>query len=377
MKYVFILGARGYHAKYGGWETFVSNLVDNYDDKNTFFYISEFSNTKKDITKVNDRVIVEPVYVKAKSSIKMFIYSIKSLKCALKYIKKNKIDNPYIYILGLKMLNYLNIKKRIIKKLGAKVIVNPDGLEHKRSKWNTIAKKFFLLSERFMLNSCDIIVCDSIGIKEYIDNKYSKLKNKTTYIAYGSNILNLKNIDENKVLKKYNLKSNEYLLMVGRMVPENNYNMVIKGFMNSIINKDLVIISNIEDSPYYEKLINSTNCLKDRRIHFINGVYDKYNLAIIRKNAFAYIHGHSVGGTNPSLIEALCYTDLNILYNVCFNKYVGQESCLYFNDEKALEKIINNINKYDRNDLGKKCKKIVRDNFTWEIIVSKYKKIFK
>ena len=295
MKNVFIIGARGYHENYGGWETFVTNLVDNYNDPNTLFYISKITiNDEKEI-KVNDNIKVFPIKVKNYGGLNMFKYAIKSLNKTIEYIEKEHIENAYIYILGLKLLNYLGLKKNKLHKLGATIIVNPDGLEWKRSKWNNIAKKFFLLSEKWMLKNSDIIICDSLGIKDYVDNRYPNVKDKTTYIAYGSNKFDFSNINEFEILKKYHLKKDNYCLMVGRCVPENNYELVIKEYMNSKINKDLVIISNLDSSNYYNELTSITNCNSDKRIKFINGVYDTTDLAVIRKNAYLYIHGHSVG----------------------------------------------------------------------------------
>ena len=139
----------------------------------------------------------------------------------------------------------------------------------------------------------------------------------------------------------------------------------------------LIIVSNISSSNYYNEVIIKLDCLKDKRINFIDGIYDEVKLSVIRKNAYAYIHGHSVGGTNPSLLESLNLTKLNILYDVCFNKDVGKNSCIYFSEKKSLSKILNDITKYDRKKLGNLCKDIIKNNFTWDIIVSKYKKIFK
>lgn len=379
MKNVFIIGARGYHENYGGWETFVSNLIDNYNDRNTKFYVSKITDKQEEKIIINDNLIIDPIYVNYKGSIKMFLYAIKSLDSAIKYIKENNIENAYIYILGLKLLNYLNIKRKILKKLGVTIIVNPDGLEWKRSKWGFVAKKFFLISEKLMLKASDIIICDSLGIKDYVEETYPKLKNKTTYIAYGSNKYNFNKINEKEILKEYKLKSDNYCLMVGRCVPENNYELIIKEFMNSTIKKDLLIISNLDSSNYFNEIKEKTNCLSDKRIKFINGVYDQEKLAVIRKNAYLYIHGHSVGGTNPSLIEALSLTDLNLLYDVNFNKYAGKESCLYFKKEKSLTNLLNNSKLLEsiKKEKGIIAKKIVEDNFTWDIIVKKYKKIFK
>ena len=380
MKNVFIIGSRGYHYNYGGWETFVSNLVDNYNDNDTKFYISEYTNKNNVLKyKVNNNIIVNPIYVKSNSKGKMFIYSVKAFKNAINYIEKNNLDNCYMYILGLKLFNYLKIYHRKLKKLNIKIIVNPDGLEWMRSKWSYPVKKFFLLSERLMLNSCDLIICDGLGIKDYIDNKYPKLKDITKYIAYGTNYIDFKNVDEDKILKKYHLDKNKYLLMVGRCVPENNYELVIKEFMNSKIDKQLIIITNLSSSNYYNELKKKLNFDNDNRITFIDGVYDKIELATIRKNAYLYIHGHSVGGTNPSLLEAMSLTDLNILYDVCFNHDIGLDTCLYFKEEGSLTKLFDDSKMLDnkRKKLGPIAKERIENNFTWDIIVKEYKEIFK
>ena len=380
MKHVFIVGSRGYHANYGGWETFVSKLVDHYNDKNTIFHISMITDDKNlKEYKIGNNIIINPIFVKSTSSAKMFFYSIKAFKYYLKYIEKNNFHGCYIYVLGLKLFNYLSLKRRKIKKLNVNVFVNPDGLEWMRSKWSYPIKKFFLLSEKLMLNNCDLIVCDGLGIENYIHKKYPNLKDKTVYIAYGYEKFELNKSNYGSVLRQYNLEPNNYFLMVGRCVPENNYEFVIKEFMESNIPMKLVIVSNISSTNYYTDILSKTNCNSDKRIVFIDGIYDGEKLAIIRKNAYAYIHGHSVGGTNPSLIEAMSLTDLNILYDVCFNHDIGLDTCLYFKESGSLCNLLNNKKMLDKakKDLSRKVKKRVKDNFTWDIIVNKYKKIFK
>lgn len=229
-----------------------------------------------------------------------------------------------------------------------------------------------------MLNYSDNIVCDAKGIKKYISEKYPHLQDRCTYIAYGAEKISFSKINEDKILKGYKLKSNSYCLMVGRCVPEDNYELVIKDFMQSKIDKDLIIVTNYKNNPYYEKLKELTNFETDKRIKFINGVYDKNKLATLRKNAYLYIHGHSVGGTNPSLIEAMSLTNVNILYDVCFNKDIGGKSCLYFKEQGSLTKLLDNTNSIDKKakKMGEEAKKIVSKNFTWPIIVSKYKELF-
>lgn len=378
MKHIFIIGSRGYKARYGGWETFVTKLVDNYSDEEVIFHISGLSEKEDRLeNKINDNIITDEFYIKQNGGLKMLLCTIKAFRYYLKYIKKNNIDKAYIYVLGLKLGPLLKLYKNKIKCLNITTLVNPDGLEHERSKWSYPIKKFFLLSEKWMLFNCDIIVCDAKGIKRYIDLKYPSLRKKTIYIAYGTDKIDLNNVNEEEILKEYELKKNNYLLMVGRFVPENNYELVINEFMKSDIKRELIIISNLSSSNYYNEVVSKTNCLTDKRIKFINGVYDEKKLSTIRKNAYAYIHGHSVGGTNPSLLEALSLTELNILYDVNFNKDVGKESCLYFKKEGSLTKILNNIKDYDRKKLGRESKKIIEENFTWKIIVDKYKNIFR
>lgn len=382
MKNVFIVGARGYHANYGGWETFVSNLVDSYGDMDTKFYVGELTEDKekdRSMIDVNSHLLLSPIYVKTKGSPRMFFYAMKSYLYTLKYIQKNKLDNCYIYVLGLKLGPLLWFYKGLRKKYSIQVFVNPDGLEHRRSKWNKIVQWCFLLSEWSMINHCDLVVCDGLGIQKYIEGKYKKVQGKTVYIAYGAKEQDLTGVIEKDILEEYHLKKDHYCLMVGRCVPENNYELVIKDFMRSKIKKDLVIITNLSSSHYYSELLEETGCGQDKRIHFIDGVYNQEKLAVIRRNAYLYIHGHSVGGTNPSLLEALSLTDLNILYDVCFNRDIGGDTCLYFKDEGSLTKLLDHQKLLDssRKKLGFQAKELIREYFTWEKICSQYKEIFK
>jgi rhamnosyltransferase len=380
MKNIFIIGSQGYNKNYGGWETFVKYFADNYDKKKANIYVGEISHSKDDKEYISNNITCHRIYTPKIKSATMMLYSIKSLYFYLDYVKRNKIDNPIFIILGLKMGPYLKILKPKFKEHNIKVYVNPDGLEWKRSKWNWLVKKYFLYAERSMLANCHGIICDAKGIKTYIEEKYPEIKIPKYYIAYGADSINLEKSDENKVLKEYNLEKNNYCLVVGRCVPENNFELIINEFMNSKIDKELVIISNIRGNKYYETLISKTNCSKDKRIRILDGIYDKEKLSIIRKNAYLYLHGHSVGGTNPSLLEAMSLTDLNLLYDVNFNREVGEKTCLYFNSSEGnLSSLLDNKELLDKNQkqLGKLAKERIKNNFTWEIVVKKYEDIFK
>lgn len=379
MKNIFIVGSQGYDKNYGGWETFVKNFCDFYDKKSANIYVSEISDKKCDEYKKNG-IICNPIYTKKRGSITMMIYSIKSLLYYIKYIKNNKIENSIIYILGLKMGTLSYFLKPKFKKYNIKVFVNPDGLEWKRSKWNKLVKKYFLIAEKSMTKNCDGIVCDAVGIKDYLIETYPKNKVPKYFIAYGATIPDISQINEKDILKKYNLKKNGYCLVVGRCVPENNIELIINEFKKSKIDKDLVIISNIENSSYYEVFKGNTKYEDDKRIKVLGSIYDKQELSIIRKNAYLYLHGHSVGGTNPSLLEAMSLTDLNLLFDCVFNKEVGSDTCLYFsNKNNNLKRLLDNKDLLDKSKkkLGTLAKKRIDDSYTWELVVQKYKDIFK
>ena len=379
MKNIFIIGSQGYEKKYGGWETFVKNLCDFYDKSKANLFVTELSFEKNTDIYVKNDINCIPVKTINIGNATMFINAILAFIKVIFYISKNKIENPIIYILGLRLGPILGFSRPYLKFKKIKVFVNPDGLEWKRSKWNKFIKFCFKYSEMTMTKHCDGIVCDSKGIKTYLEEEYPKNKVKKHFIAYGTKIVNLDSVDEMQILSDYKLKKEDYYLVVARCVPENNFELIINEFMKSNTKKKLIIISNITGNSYYDEFKNITNCDSDKRIIVLPGIYDEVKLSVIRKNAFAYIHGHSVGGTNPSLLEALSLTKLNILYDVNFNHLVGLNSCLYFFNEGSLTKILNKEEKLKslRKEKGVLAKKRITDEYTWEYIINKYEKIFK
>ena len=180
--------------------------------------------------------------------------------------------------------------------------------------------------------------------------------------------------------KKYDIKDKDYYLIVGRFVPENNYETMIKEFMKTKTKRDLVIICNLEKNKFYDYLKETTHFETDKRIKFIGSVYDASALLYFRIHAYAYIHGHSAGGTNPSLLEALSNTDVNILYDVCYNREVGEDTCFYFSKkENSLKKIIARCEKLtpkEMKECGTLAKARIHENYTWDIVVDKYEFVF-
>lgn len=379
-KNVFIIGSKGIPAKYGGFETFLEKLTEKRKSDDIRYHVSCLSDNDKEFEYNGARCF--NVKVPNIGSAKAVYYDIVALKKCLEYIEKNNIKDPIVYILACRIGPFVGHYKKRLKKLGGTLFVNPDGHEWKRDKWNALIKKYWKLSEKLMVKHADLLVCDSKNIEKYIKTDYQKYNPKTTFIAYGAdmNKSKLKDDDE-KLLKWYkanNISKGQYYLVVGRFVPENNYETMITEFMKSNTKKDFVLITNIEKNAFYNELKEKTKFYQDKRIKFVGTVYDQELLKKIRENAYGYFHGHEVGGTNPSLLEALATTNLNILLDVGFNKEVAMDGAIYFNkNEGNLAHLIDNEMKADDIEkLGIKAKNRITQEYTWEKIARDYENLF-
>lgn len=383
-KNIIIIGARGYKCNYGGWETFVTHLILNNKNEEYQFYVPNLTYEKEKDQQIQmiDGVVVPSIYVPDQGFVTMFTFTIKATNYFLKYIQEHDLKNTVILMLGCKVGPFFPLWRKKLKKLGTKLIINPDGLEWKREKWSWWIKKCFKISERFCIKYSDYCVCDSKSIEKYIQEEYPKFHTPTRFIAFGAyeNRNPFKNQIVKELFQKYSLKENEYYLIVGRFIPENNYEIMIREFMKTNTKKKLVIISNVEENKFYESLKEKTHFTDDPRILFIGTVYDSEALLYFRKYAYAYIHGHSVGGTNPSLLEALSITDINILYDVCYNREVGEDACFYFSkEENSLKRIIDKVEKLKKKEkemCGTLSKKRIHEAYTWQIVVDHYEEVF-
>lgn len=380
MKDIFIIGSKGIPSNYGGFETFVDEMVSRKKNKKIKYYVA-CMNSNKDYNYNDARCF--NVKVPNIGPAKAVYYDIKALKEIINYIKQNNLKNGIVYVLACRIGPFFNRYVKKLHKLNFKIYVNPDGHEWKRAKWNFAIKKYWKISEKLMVKHADLLICDSINIEKYIKEDYKKYNPKTTFIAYGADTTksNLKN-NSNELIdwyNKFNLQSKQYYLIVGRFVPENNYETIIREFMKSKTKKDLVIITNYEKNNFYEQLRQETNFEKDSRIKFVGTVYEKNLIKKIRENAYGYFHGHEVGGTNPSLLEALASTGLNILLDVGFNKEVAENGAVYFNKKAGnLSKLINKLEKMtdkEKNELSKNAKKRIEEKYSWDYIVKEYEDI--
>ena len=378
MNNVFIIGSKGIPAKYGGFETFVDELVSRKQNQNIQYHVSCLSNNSDEFT-YNDAHCFN-VKVPDIGPAKAVYYDVEALKYCLNYVKKNNLSGSIVYILACRIGPFVGKYVKKLHELNCKVYVNPDGHEWKRAKWNAAIKKYWKYSEKLMVKHADLLICDSKNIEKYIQQEYKKYNPKTTFIAYGADTSkSTLEDDDPKVLNWYrekNIKPKEYYLVVGRFVPENNYETMIREFMKSSTKKDFVLITNVEKNKFYEKLKLETHFDQDQRIKFVDTVYDKQLLKKIRENAFAYLHGHEVGGTNPSLLEALATTDLNLLLDVGFNREVAEEGALYWrkgsNNLSSLLNKVDSLKEIDLLVLSNKAKSSVISNYKWDYIVNIY-----
>jgi len=396
MQHVFIVGAKGF--TYGGYETFLDKLTEYHqNNENIKYHIACKANGPgmTDETKLAGiKKISGSEYIyhnahcfKIKSpelgSAQAIFYDIKALQYCCKYIKKHNIEHPIVYVLSSRVGPVMGHFEKKIHAMGGIYCNNPDGREDLRKKYAAPVRKYWRISEYGMVKHSDLVICDSLNIEKHIQADYKKYNPKTTFIAYGSDVLpsTLSDNDPKYTnwLKQHDLRDRQFYVSVGRFVPENSFEIMIREFMKSKSKKDFALITNVNDK-FLNELENKLHFRRDPRIKFVGTVYDQELLKKIRENAYAYFHGHTVGGTNPSLIEALGSTDLNLLVDIGFNREVAEDCALYWSKELGeLAKLINQVEvlkKCQIDEIGTKAKARVLSKYTWDEICSKYMKVF-
>lgn len=380
MIHVFIVGSKGIPAQYGGFETFVENLTARKVSNQIQYHVSCMDNNEGHF--MHNGADCFKVRVPLQGAPGRILHVGLVLQQVEKWVTSHPSEKTIVYILGCRIGPLLIPHARKLHLLGAKVYCNPDGLEWKRSKWSKPAKLFLRFCEKCLVENSDMAICDSQTIEEYIKDTYGKRVRNTTYIAYGADV-KASTCSEAVVeewYKKYGLHKNGYYLIVGRFVPENNYETMIIEFQKSKTKRDLVIITNVEKNKFYEQLREKTKFDQDKRIKFVGTVYEAELLKKIREGAYAYIHGHEVGGTNPSLLEALASTRLNLLLAVGFNQEVAQESALYWSKPKgnlaALIDSAEQLPKEKIQQLDEASTHRILQNFSWERICINYEEVF-
>ncbi|HQF36887.1 MAG TPA: DUF1972 domain-containing protein, partial [Candidatus Dojkabacteria bacterium] len=249
----------------------------------------------------------------------------------------------------------------------SKLVTNMDGLEWKRSKYSKWKQKYLELCERLAVIFSTHLIADGDGIYEYLNNKFLKYKNKLETIAYGTEfpITDF----HTKALEIYNVQSEKYSILVARIEPENNVKEIIDAYINvSGFEKMPLLVVGPTDTPYAKMLLK---IYKNDNVRFIGGVYDERILFTLRKNALINFHGHSVGGTNPSLLEALSVGKRIICHDNVFNRGTMHNLGLYFKGVEDLTTLLKEMN-WNELNFEKNFKELVKQKYTWELINEKY-----
>lgn len=353
-----IIGTRGIPAKYGGFETFAEEIS---------------ALLVKDGFEVSVQCDNDSYGQNSFKGVNLFFSSVAKSDNQLKYYLEGilwSLRNSDVILAASgagSIFYFLNLFRRL------PIITNPDGLEYKRKKW-TFAKRMYLkMSEGLAVRLSDYIIADSDEIKRLLCRSYKAAEKKIRVIEYGSA---LNTAIDNAVLAKYNLRHNNYYLIVSRLEPENNLQMITDGYRNSKTTSPLIIIGNIIDNQYVTKLVKNS-C--PEKIKFLGGIYDRNELNPIRYSCKAYIHGHSVGGTNPSLLEAMGSGNIILAHENEFNREVTAGGQFYFNSSEQVTEGINKIESLTQNE-AEKYKKLsisrIKDRYNWEIILRKYEDLF-
>lgn len=382
VQHVFIVGSKGIPGSYGGYETFVDKLTEYHQNEPRLKYHVacksdedgefEYHNARCFKVKVPDIGPAQAIY-----------YDVAALNKTIGYIEQRGIVHPIVYVLACRIGPFTSHFHKKLQKLGGKLFVNPDGHEWMRAKWSAPVRKYWKISERLMVKHCDLLICDSKNIERYIHEEYGKYCPETTYISYGAETRKSCLADDDPALLDWyaekGLEPKSYYLVVGRFVPENNYETMIREFMSSDSKRDFALITNVSDK-FLDELKERTHFDRDQRIKFVGTVYDQELLMKIRENAYAYLHGHEVGGTNPSLLEALGSTDLNLLLDVGFNREVAEDAALYWTKEPGnLAKLItfaDSLPQEKAAGYGAAASAVISNRYSWNYISDSYLKQF-
>lgn len=355
MKNIAIIGIQGVPANYGGFESLVENVIGEHKSEDICY--SVFCSSKDLPQKNSEYKGARLKYIPLSAN------GVQSIPYDMLSLLKVPKETDVILVLGVSGSLILPLFRLFSKK---RLIINIDGLEHRRDKWGKMAKWFLKLSEKMAVKYADVIIADNKGIQDYVKDEYGK---DSVLIAYGGDhvIRELSPSFEQEVLDKYFLQSDGYAITVCRIEPENNCHKTLEAFSRT--DKKLVFIGNWNRSEYGQSL-------KEKYSQFPNiilqdPIYDIDTLYVLRKNAGMYIHGHSAGGTNPSLVEAMFFGCPILCYDVVYNRETTKNKSYYWSNEDELVALIN------RKDLtGEGMKNIAEKEYTWQAITSQYEGLY-
>lgn len=356
---VAIIGTVGVPANYGGFETLVEQLVRHNQNEDLQYAVFCSKKSYSDERWVYHGAKTEYVGLNA-NGVQSIPYDIVSL------IKANK-KSDVILILGVSGCAFLPIFRLFSKK---KLIINIDGLEHRRDKWSKWARRFLKFSEKQAVKYGDVIVTDNQGITNYVMAEYGK---PSELIAYGGDhvLTDTNELFSEKVLRDYNLEKNNYALAICRIEPENNVHTILEAYEKA--QKPIVFIGNWQKSEYGRNLAEKYR--DSKFIKITPAVYDLNILNVIRSNCAVYLHGHSAGGTNPSLVEAMFFEKPIIAFDCIYNRESTENKAAYFSSSNDLVATLSNKD-VDLSSNAKAMKEIAERRYKWETIARQYENLY-
>lgn len=357
---IAILGTRGIPNRYGGFEQCAEKVAQYWKEKghDVTVYSPPGNPYTKELWK---GVKIKKIFFKESKLefLNLFFYDFLSLKDAV-----NR-DFDIILELGYSpcALFYYLKKKKVVK-----IVTNMDGFEWKRSKWNYLIKKFLKFTERLAVKKSDALVSDNPVIRDYILDRYGLF---SYYIPYGAELVKAPN---EKDLVAFNVKKYMYYLMITRLEPENNIEVALDGYLKSESSDPFLIIG--PNTNKYSKVLRKKYQYYER-IRFLGGIYDIKILTVLRWFSKIYFHGHSVGGTNPSLLDAMSSYAYIASHDNTFNRNVIGINGIYFSNKQDILSIIKNYKVKDRMDYTVSNRKVIEQYFTWDAVSDIYLKLFK
>lgn len=357
MKKVAIIGTQGVPACYGGFESLVENIIGENcsPDIEYTVYCSG-----KDMTKTKHMTTYKGAKLKY---VNIHANGMQSIPYDIVSMMRSIWGYDVIMVLGTSGCSFLPIFRLFNRK---RLVINIDGLEHRREKWGKLARWVLRTSEAIAVRYADVVVADNKGIQDYVKETYGK---DAALIAYGGDHA-IRNIDEAKqfeVLKKYNVERGNYAITVCRIEPENNCHQTLEAFAKS--DKRLIFIGNWEHSNYGKELKEKYSSVPN--ISIVDPVYDLDTLHCLRSNAGYYIHGHSAGGTNPSLVEAMFFGCPILCYDVVYNRETTNHEAYYW---KNADELLQLLKRTDLN--GKPMMDFATTHYTWKRIAKQYEALY-
>jgi len=351
---IAILGTRGVPNNHGGFEQFAEHFSVYLAQKGHEVSVYNSHNhpyQEKSYNGVNILHCYDPEYKIGTAG--QFVYDLNCIMDA----RKREFD--VILQLGY---TSSSVWHRLMPK-GTVVITNMDGMEWKRSKYSKKVRKFLKYAEKLAIKGSDFLISDSKGIQDYIKSKYGK---DSEFIAYGATLFNLPNPE---VLPLYKVKENEYSLIIARMEPENNIETILEGFDASNSKQELIIFGALND---YGKMLQK-KYKHNIHIRFLGANYNQEHLNNLRYFSRYYFHGHSVGGTNPSLLEAMASNTLIVANNNVFNKSILGDEAFYFETSSDIRDILKDDKTFGfKKQFSKANAAKIENQYHWDMINSSY-----